>query len=221
MKLILDDRLTEKEKELRDYMVNKFNPALKLLMGYVDEDKFKAWGYNSCRQTAIFGSWFATEKINKLNIQYEAHAYEATFDDVMEGTPVSYEHCYIVLESLVSSRRILVDLSRTTHSMLFHVRGYMDESLYPTDVPEYKDIAIKNVMELPWKTLIGINEVEYMTGLPSMEALETLIRTVNNLESLDEGKLKEVVDRTYRAYTYDLDDALHGGEEEKIEEKRW
>lgn len=220
MKLILDDRLTEKEKELRDYMVNKFNPALKLLMGYADENKFKMWGYNSCRQTAIFGSWFATEKINKLNLPYKVHAYEAIFDDVMEGTPVDYDHGYIVLESMVSSRRILVDLSRTTHSMLFHVRDYTDEDLYPTDIPEYKDIVIRKVMELPWETLIGVNEIEYMTGLPSMEVLGALMMTIENLESLDKERLKKVVDRTYQAYTYDLQDALQGMKEGKIEEKR-
>lgn len=163
--------LTYLERQIRDDVIMNFNVVLKLVLNSVHPERFKMYGYNSCRQTAVLVGQYLKEKIPNANI----YAYEAEFDDTLMGHPVKYAHCYNVIDYKDKSRKILVDVSRTTEKLLWHPFSKSNDfNPYPNFFEGYEDIKLLSKKELFIPEMLLMREPEYLTGLKPKELYDNV-----------------------------------------------
>jgi hypothetical protein len=155
----------EREIATRNFMVNQFIPALHSILEEGNPIEYKKWGGNACRQTAIFGVKF----LEKLLPTYNWEAWDGTFDDIVMGRAVKYNHAWIYGEEKSTGKKLLVDLSRNFHERLFL---FVDVNDYPRDNPTYKDMIEINRKKLNVKE--AMKDLEYYTGLRSPKLLQIL-----------------------------------------------
>lgn len=127
--MINPNALTTKEQRARQFMEERFLPALHAMLETADPQKYAAYGGNACRQTAILGMHF----LNVLLPEYKWRAWEGEFDDIILGQPCQYDHAWLYGVG-PGKRRLLVDLARKVQERLFMV---VTANTYPKDHPEY------------------------------------------------------------------------------------
>ena len=118
-------QLTPEEETAREIMTYLFNPVLKSLLCVSNTAQWVKYGFNSCRQSAIFGAVY----LQKILPSYVITPYCGVFLEMTDKKPETYEHCFIVASK--DNRNILIDLSRVTHHLLFHK---MDTFIYPEEI---------------------------------------------------------------------------------------
>lgn len=165
--------LTLAEESARDMMVNLFNPVLKFLFLSYNEKEFKKYGFNSCRQTAILGSYF----VKMLLPEYEVKAFEGNFTEYEEGIKENYIHAFITAQN--GNRKLIIDLSRTTKRLLFHPAF---SNLYPTKL-DYGFVQYHDCTELDTEALLDIEGGEYYTSKKPRELLITISNLMNDLKN--------------------------------------
>jgi hypothetical protein len=158
--------LTEREQLAKDFMENVFLAELHSILRKASPSKYKQWGGNACRQTAIFGTKF----LESLLPEYRWTAWDGVFDDVIKGQKVTYNHAWVFGTNNKEGRRLLVDLARLYQERLFVIAN---SNSYPKDHQEYIDM--KEVKRMPIDVESSMNEVEYYTGRSGKEVLQKLI----------------------------------------------
>mgnify|MGYP004485571189 CR=1 FL=1 len=186
-----DYSLTDKEKEVRDIMLYAFNPALKTVLNIYNPDEFLKFGYNSCRQTAIFGAYF----LKTLFPDYEIRAWEGDFVEPVNGVATPYVHAFIIAKK--DNRRLLIDLSRTTKRLLFHP---LFGNIYP-DSLDYKDVSFVGMSTMDYVKLVEDNKNEYLTHMPSVYLFDTIKSLTNNLLNLPDKERKLFWKAAYENFT--------------------
>lgn len=188
------DHLTEQEKEARDIMVNLFNPVLKFVLYNSNEEEFIKYGCNTCRQTAILGG----EYLKKLLPDYDIKVYEGKFIDEYP-TEQEYLHAFILAKK--DTRRLLIDLSRTTKRLIFHNRSDMPlVSLYPS-VEEYKFTKLIEYNEINLDEMINTNVCEYFTGMKPMDLMDLLSTLIEDLKSKEKYEQRSYRNMIYSSFT--------------------
>ncbi|MGV4321265.1 hypothetical protein [Bacillus mojavensis] len=157
--------LTQNEQKVKDFMFNKFIPALHRLVSTSDPIKYQTWNGNTCRQSAVFGLVY----LRKLLPEYEWTAWDGDFSDIYRGKRVEYNHAWIHGVDKKNNKGLLVDLSRVDRERLFLP---VKANKYPKNHPEYKS------MKLIRKKKINIedrlNEEEFYTNLKGDEFIKKL-----------------------------------------------
>lgn len=164
--------LTITELSAKNYMEQKFLPALHKLVSEANPSEYKKWGGNACRQTAIFGYLY----MQQLLPNYQWSAWDGIFDDVVYDKPVKYNHAWLYGVDKESGRRLLVDMARLHHERLFiKVTG----NRYPKDHPSYLNMV--EVSREKIDVAENLATIEYYTGLDSetfLQKLESIIETL-------------------------------------------
>lgn len=186
-----DYSLTDKEKEVRDIMLYTFNPALKTVLNIYNHDEFLKFGYNSCRQTAIFGAYF----LKTLLPDYEIRAWEGDFVEPVNGVATPYVHAFIIAKK--DNRRLLIDLSRTTKRLLFHP---LFGNIYP-DSFDYKDVAYISKERLDYVSLVETDEKEYLTGLKPLTLLSLISSLMTDIANKPSEEQKVFWESIYKQFT--------------------
>ena len=185
----VDALLSKQEQQMRNFLMYDFNISLKSMLIKYNFKEFDKWFFNSCRQTAVFGSLV-------LNLKYPDYgyrAYEATFNDTLFGEPVTYQHCFIIAtHKEVNNRNILIDMARTTNPLVFEPIN--DNHFYP-DVDNYKDLEMISCVEILYEDLLISPVREYMTNLTTMEFLNELLELMEKYKNStsDKSALIEVI----------------------------
>lgn len=123
------NELTPKEQRARQFMEERFLPALHAMLEDADPLKYATYGGNACRQTAILGMHF----LSQLLPEYKWRAWEGEFDDIINGKARQYDHAWLYGVG-PGKRRLLVDLARKVQERLFML---VTANNYPKDHPEY------------------------------------------------------------------------------------
>jgi hypothetical protein len=157
--------LTEKEEQVKDYMINKFVPTLHSIFKEKNPSEYKKWGGNACRQTAIYSAHALTE----LLPEYNWKVYDGIFKDKFQGRDVKYNHAWDYGVNKENNKKLFVDLGRIHTEPIF-----MDtnKNRYPSN-EEYKDLRLLNQEMLDWKYLLD-NEIEYYTTYSKDEMLSEI-----------------------------------------------
>ena len=186
--LYLESRLplSKQEEEVRDAMVYLFNPALKFILLSQGYDKFKLYGFNSCRQTAILGAGY----LRKLLPDYTIHVYEGLFKEDIE-----YYHAFITAEK--NGRELIIDLSRTTKKLLF-------DEIYPNIYPlhdDYKDVRLISKIEYNLDDMLNTDEPEFLTGYKPKEFMKMLECFIEEIKLLSKDQQLAFCDKIYSQTT--------------------
>jgi hypothetical protein len=171
--MIEEINVTEREIKTRNFMVNTFIPTLHSVLKEADSFQYLKWGGNACRQTAIFGVKF----LEKLLPTYKWEAWDGTFDDIVNGKPVKYNHAWIYGEDKSSGKKLLIDLSRNLHERLYLFVAVND---YPREHPTYNNMIEIHREKLDVKSCM--KDHEFYTGLKSPRLLQ-ILKDKTNFES--------------------------------------
>lgn len=206
----VDALLSKQERQMRNFLMYNFNISLKSMLLKYNYKEFDKWFFNSCRQTAVFGSLI----LNLKYPDYEYKAYEATFNDTLFGKPVTYQHCFVIATHKEMDRNILIDMVRTTNPLVFEPIN--DNHFYP-NVDNYKDLEMISCVEIPYKDLLASSVREYMTGLTTMEFLNELLDLMENFKnSTSKGKntlVQKIYDYPFKKMEqFKIENNLLGGE---------
>lgn len=186
----VDTLLSKQEQQMRNFLMYDFNISLKSMLLKYNYKEFDKWFFNSCRQTAVFGSLI----LNLKYPDYEYKAYEATFNDTLFGKPVTYQHCFVIATHKEMDRNILIDMARTTNPLVFEPIN--DNHFYP-NVDNYKDLEMISCVEIPYKDLLVSSVREYMTGLTTMEFLNELLDLMENFKNSTSKDKNTLVQKIY------------------------
>lgn len=186
----VDALLSKQEQQMRNFLMYDFNISLKSMLLKYNYKEFDKWFFNSCRQTAVFGSLI----LNLKYPDYEYKAYEATFNDTLFGKPVTYQHCFVIATHKEMDRNILIDIARTTNPLVFEPIN--DNHFYP-NVDNYKDLEMISCVEIPYKDLLVSSVREYMTGLTTMEFLNELLDLMENFKNSTSKDKNTLVQKIY------------------------
>ena len=206
----VDTLLSKQEQQMRNFLMYDFNISLKSMLLKYNYKEFDKWFFNSCRQTAVFGSLI----LNLKYPDYKYKAYEATFNDTLFGKPVTYQHCFVIATHKEMDRNILIDMARTTNPLVFEPIN--DNHFYP-NVDNYKDLEMISCVEIPYKDLLASSVREYMTGLTTMEFLNELLDLMENFKnSTSKGKnalVQKIYDYPFKKMEqFKIENNLLGGE---------
>lgn len=190
--LYFDDNLTEKEREVRDEMIYLFNPVLKFILSSAQPEEFKRYGYNSCRQTAIFG----TAIMKELLPEYNFRLYEGQFLELVDSVPTPYIHAFTVATH--QDRTLLIDISRVSKRLLF--TSVTSPSLYP-QTEDWKNVALIAKKELNLRELLMDAGAEYFTRMPHMAVLFSIKGLMKDLKTRPEFERMKFCDKMYNQYT--------------------
>lgn len=190
--LCFESHLTKQEEKARDIMVHLFNPVLKFILLNSSKGEFEKYGFNSCRQTAIFGAAY----LRKLLPEYDFRVYEGQFVEEENEILTPYVHAFIIATS-PDSRRLIIDISRTTKKLLF-------TEVYPNIYPSFGDY--ENVFKL-WEKEIDLDEMlnmeeqEYLTGFKPKDLMEMIEALIEDVEALPKEKQLQFCDIIYSRTT--------------------
>ena len=206
----VDTLLSKQEQQMRNFLMYDFNISLKSMLLKYNYKEFDKWFFNSCRQTAVFGSLI----LNLKYPNYEYKAYEATFNDTLFGKPVTYQHCFVIATHKEMNRNILIDMARTTNPLVFEPIN--DNHFYP-NVDNYKDLEMISCVEIPYKDLLVSSVREYMTGLTTMEFLNELLDLMENFKNSTSKCKNALVQKIYdypfkKMEQFKIENNLLGGE---------
>ena len=193
MRLIFTNgNLTPEEIVARDTMVYLFNPVLKFLFLTENRSEFIRFGYNSCRQTAIFGAAY----LDKLLPDYTFSVYEGSFLEPVNGQIEPYAHAYIV--GATKDRYLLIDLSRTSKPLIF--ADVSDLNFYPR-FDAYKDVHKLGHSRINLYSALHMEEPEYYTGMKPSEILQVIDNMIQDIKQLPVQKQKDFCDMIYTETT--------------------
>ena len=206
----VDALLSKQEQQMRNFLMYDFNISLKSMLLKYNYKEFDKWFFNSCRQTAVFGSLI----LNLKYPDYEYKAYEATFNDTLFGKPVTYQHCFVIATHKEMDRNILIDMARTTNPLVFEP---IDDNHFYPNVDNYKDLEMISCVEIPYKDLLVSSVREYMTGLTTMEFLNELLDLMENFKNSTSKCKNALVQKIYdypfkKMEQFKIENNLLGGE---------
>lgn len=187
----LDSNLTEKERMARDEMINVFNPVLKLILSSAKPYEFEKYGFNSCRQTAIF----ATAILTELLPEYTFRLYEGEFVESYKGQPISYTHAFTI--AYHGDRALLIDISRVSKRLLFMP---IEDTLYP-HIDEWRKVGLISKTELSLSEMLTPGTVEYFTGKEPLAVLSLIKTLMKDLKNKPEHERNQFRDIMYERYT--------------------
>lgn len=207
----VDALLSKQEQQMRNFLMYDFNISLKSMLLKYNYEEFDKYFFNSCRQTAVFGSLV----LNLYYPEYGYRAYEATFNDTLFGNPVTYQHCFIIATNKeLNSRNILIDMARTTNPLVFEP---IDDNHFYPNVDNYKDLEMISSVEIPYEDLLISPVREYMTGLTTIEFLSELVELIENYKSSTSKDKNVLVQKIYdypfkKMEQFKIENNLLGGE---------
>lgn len=207
----IDALLSKQEQQMRNFLMYDFNISLKSMLLKYNYEEFDKYFFNSCRQTAVFGSLV----LNLYYPEYGYRAYEATFNDTLFGNPVTYQHCFIIATNKeLNSRNILIDMARTTNPLVFEP---IDDNHFYPNVDNYKDLEMISSVEIPYEDLLISPVREYMTGLTTIEFLIELVELMENYKNSTSKDKNVLVQRIYdypfkKMEQFKIENNLLGGE---------
>lgn len=173
MKLVFTDgNLTSEEQKARDIMLYLFNPVLKFILLTENPTEFQRFGFNSCRQTAIFGA----DYLSKLLPDYTFSVYEGSFIEIINGEITPYAHAYIV--GAYQDRFILIDLSRTSKPLIFMQIPSLD--FYPR-YNEYKDVHKLGHSRINLHSALTTKDPEYLTGMKPAQVVYLIDKMIKDM----------------------------------------
>lgn len=190
--ICFNDDLAENEKEVRDFMINIFNPALKYVLFSKNMTEAKKYGFNTCRQTAVF----ATVILRNMLPDYNFKAYEGDFEEWVNGKMEPYVHAFSLGEH--NGKVYLVDLSRTSKRLLFTP---VFSNLYP-NTEDYKNMVYYDKNEIDMEFAMSDAQKEYLTGLYPSQVLNEVKALMTKLMRLSNDALYEFVNNIYDSFTY-------------------
>jgi hypothetical protein len=150
------------------FMFNQFTPALHDLLQSADPHKYRQWGGNMCRQSAIFGA----KILEEILPEYEWEVWDGMFSDQFRGEFVKYNHAWIYGKNKEKGKGLLVDLSRRHHERLFIETT---QNKYPKNTPDYRHMKLISKEKLDYNHMIE-REQEYYTGWYGTKVLSHLIK---------------------------------------------
>lgn len=192
--------LTPFEEKLREFCFLYLNPFIKDCLANWNYEEFQKYGFNSCRQTAVFTLYIVKSLLeedktfieNNEILRFDAlecHMKDSNFNE-------DYVHCINILEYRTidnpdNVRAIIIDMSRTICPLLFYVQEFSDYSFvrpveeYPI-VPVYSNISIescKNINDY-------IYDVEYFSRRRCIDILPIMKNIVlsNYVNSPEKSK---------------------------------
>lgn len=191
--------LVDREREMRKEMVYFFNPVLKYLFYTCNPQGFAQYGFNSCRQTAIFGVGYMQEKFP----EYAYKVFEGKFHDKIDGVPVDYEHAFIIAQwpasKIAQCRSVLIDLSRTNRPLKFQFISDWN-NIYDRG-PHYEHCLLASTHELDVDKMLHMPDPEFLTKMPPQQTMELLNMLIQELHALPEDKHKEFYRTIYSTFT--------------------
>lgn len=197
MKLFVDDNeLTNKEKEVRDWLIYSFNPSLKFCLYTFGKENFIKYGYNSCRQTAIFTAFILD--LNLPSKDYKVKVFEGTFDD--RDKSQSYKHAFTILYDKNKNRKILVDLSRTEKLLSFNT--FTDISYPYPKHKSFQNMKFIYAEELNWKKLIYDESIsEFVTGMNPLRLINIILSHTESIKNTKGLQQKDFAEAMYKQFT--------------------
>ena len=129
-----------------------------IYLGRHDPDKFRRWGGNCCKQSAmiiadIIGDLLGSE-------YFEPEVYEGHFEDLVlqaSPKPIQYNHCWTYFRHKRDPKKSwFIDQGRTWHPRLCFQTDKHDG--YPTDQPGYTAMTMFAEEVVDWKSEREKNE---------------------------------------------------------------
>lgn len=161
--------LSTREVIVKNYMYNKFVPALHHILQTANPIQYVRWNGNACRQTAVFGHHF----LEKFLPDYTWSAWDGDFSDIYNGKRVKYNHAWNYGVDKKNNKALLVDLSRVNKERLFIP---VKANKYPKNHPEYKDMML--IKKVKMNVDQRMDELEYYTALQGPDFLEKLHKQI-------------------------------------------
>ena len=194
MLYVNDPSLTKQECDVRDEMVYLFNPALKFSFMQLGMSRFKQYGFNSCRQTAILGATY----LRKIMPSYTHQAYEGDFVDYDSMGPVPYAHAFII--SSQGNRHILIDISRTSRKLLF--QRVQPKEIYSTKIEGCENTMLYNIRPIDVDAGINMKDPEYLTNLRPLELFDMVCAMIERLKQYPKEERERFWKSIYSQVTY-------------------
>lgn len=150
-------------EQCKEFMINKFRPSLQNLFYTKGYDRYKEFGFNSCRQTAVFGTFILRDILS----EYKWTACEGLMCTPFLGKLVRVEHAWIFGFNKQLGG-IIVDLESP----------YI--KVYRTDVNKLKEPRkiLNKIKRIDVEFCMG--EVEFLTMMQSSEILSILRNKLAN-----------------------------------------
>lgn len=191
--VINNDNLLVNEKEVRDEIINLFNPVLKFILAKTGYDRFKKYGFNSCRQTAIMVASY----LNIIMPDYKHEVFEGNFVDIEpDKSKLEYIHAYVI--SSKNDRRILIDVSRVHRKLLFHL--ITDEKIYPF-IDGYKNTTLLSSKNMNLYEAMNIVKYEYISKMNPKDLFNQILLLTNILKTKSKKEQVEFRDWIYSSFT--------------------
>ena len=122
--------------------------------------------------------------------------YEGLFiEKLPNGNIEQYIHAFILASK--NSRRLLIDLSRTTKRLMF---SEVLSSLYPS-IEDYKDMIFISSNSINLNDVIYNDEPEYFTKKSAVEILEMIDIFINILQRKEQTEKDTFCDTIYNLFT--------------------
>lgn len=196
--------LTPFERNLRELCFLFINPVIKNFIAHCNYDAFKNYGFNSCRQTAVFTNFILQEILDHhqiFNKNCELIRNDALECYMQDGNFLEdYIHCINVLEykfkdDLETIRRITIDMSRTICPLLFYVDEYLDCEFTRPDI-YYPSVSPYNNVYIASSKVINdyIYDVEYFSKRKGIESAPIMKEIVVN------DYINHHIEARYKAY---------------------
>ena len=169
-KIVGDDnmKLTKREEYVKKYTFELFIPTLHHTIKAFNEQEYKKWGGNTCRQSAILGAYF----LNQWLPEYEWQVWDGNFTDIIRGKKYEFNHAWIYGENKQTGEGLFLDLSNVIKERLFFKTK---DNVYPSYHEQYKNQKELNRVQLDWEKMLA-TDYEYYTKLHSMELANLLQR---------------------------------------------
>ena len=189
------DMLSQEEIEARDELFMQFNPLLKVALASGNLTEFTSFAFNSCRQSAVFSAKFLKERLP----DYTVKVYEGKFNDFLGQQPVEYIHYYTVIEH--DDRKILVDMSRTTRKLLFHVINSDDILHYYPEDYGYEQMTEVWAKEQDWNEMFESEGGEYFTKIRPRNLYRRILDSAESLMTVTESRRETFAGDVYGMFT--------------------
>lgn len=161
--------------EHKTYILERFTPALNMVLMHAAPVLFTRYMGSACRQTAIF---IAHEMSQRMPEQ-KWHVFEGQYRGAPRGVEQPYDHAWVW-----SSGGIFIDANHRRAHRIWDVDNKNNE--YPEQsafARRWREVARR---PLPWKELL--DDVEFYTDAPGRLLYETAKRMADSVSAEDLDK---------------------------------
>lgn len=175
-------KLSDREVAVSQFLNSLIMPALAQILEAGNAEEFMRYGKNKCRQGAFICKAF----LDELLPHYSWTIYDGIFEDIIDGKTQVYNHAYVFGSPIkpYTGKRILCDMTRTTHNNLFVKRNTNSYK----GINSYDNMTRKQIMPMDFEEMKQVRE--YFTNIQGWQLIDALKANVIFEKGEDDDTIK-------------------------------